>query len=132
MFITAILIFPGEAPEAGIEAVILNGTAESALRRYALGLVKSGEWPSHLSAKTPTETMPIDDLKEALSNYLLWAKGAGGVADLLGECSRDEMPMFIVNTILAIKTIVIAAPTVKTDDTPCEESVVVESITLKD
>lgn len=121
-----------EAPETRFEAVILNGTAESALRRYALGLAESGEWPPHLIAKTPTETMPIDELREALHNYLSWSKGSGSVADLLGECSRDEMPPFIVNTIFAIQTIVVSDPSVKTDDTLSEESVVVESITLKD
>lgn len=99
-----------EAPESSFESVLLKGTQEAALRRYALGLVEEGEWPTHLTAKTPTESMPIVELRQALSDYLGWSKGAGGAADLLGECSLEEMPEFIVSTLTAIQEVVRPSP----------------------
>ncbi len=95
-----------ESPEKGFEKVILNGTAETALRRFAVALVADQEWPSHLAAKTPTSAMPLDALRDTLADYLLWSKGSGTAADLLGQCSRDEMPAFVVQTLTAIKTVV--------------------------
>jgi len=97
---------PYEAPENGFEDILLNGTDESALRRYANSLVSNYEWPSHLSAKTPSNSMPIEDLKEALRDYLKWAKGSGGAADLLGQCTKEEMPKFIVETLESIQNTV--------------------------
>lgn len=111
--IEAKIPYPFEAPEKNFEKVLLNGTAELALRRYANGLVKDGDWPNHLAAKSPAETMPVADLKNALSDYLGWSKGAGGAADLLGMCSRDEMPEFIVDTLAAIQKIVIPTPIIE-------------------
>jgi len=116
-----------EAPEKGFENVLLKGTAEPALRRYAMGLVVNGEWPTHLTAKTPTLTMNIDDLRDALRDYLLWSKGAGGAADLLGECTRNEMPKFIVDTLIAIQAVVEPAQTV----TPDGEAVEVPVVTIE-
>jgi hypothetical protein len=50
-----------------------------------------------------------------LADYLLWSKGAGTAADLLSQCSRDEMPKFVVETLLAIQAIVEPAPKVATN-----------------
>jgi putative ATP-dependent endonuclease of the OLD family len=94
-----------EAPEKSFEKVLLNGTAETALRRYALALVADGEWPSHLANQTPTDTMSLEGLRDALYGYLAWSKGAGGAADLLGQCALDEMPKFIVETLTSIQEI---------------------------
>lgn len=101
--IVAAVNHPYEAPEKGFENVILNGTDESALRRYANSLVSNDEWPSHLSTKTPSNAMPIGELKDALRDYLKWAKGSGDVADLLGQCTKQEMPKFIVETLESIQ-----------------------------
>lgn len=95
-----------ETPEKGFENVILNGSSETALRRYALFLVDNGEWPSHLSTKTPTNIMSLEDLKNALKDYFKWAKGSGDIADFLGQCSKDEMPKFVVKTLESIQSIV--------------------------
>jgi putative ATP-dependent endonuclease of OLD family len=95
-----------EAPEKGFEKVIVNGTAESALRRYGLSLVSDNLWPPHLSVQIPTSSMSISDLKIAILSYLTWAKGNGFAADLLGQCSKDEMPVFIVETINQIHRII--------------------------
>lgn len=109
-----------EAPEKDFEDVLLKGTAESALRRYALGLVAEGDWPQHLGSKTPTAAMPLNKLRDALKDCLGWAKGAGGAADLLGICSLDEMPDFIVGTLESIQAIVEPVSNVETGDGPVE------------
>ncbi|HEX3625925.1 MAG TPA: AAA family ATPase [Verrucomicrobiae bacterium] len=99
-----------ESPEKGFEKLILNQTAEAALRRYALALVSDGEWPAHLAAKTPTAAMATNDLRNALNEYLSWSKGEGTAADLLGQCTKDEMPAFLVETLKQIKELVEPAP----------------------
>jgi putative ATP-dependent endonuclease of OLD family len=108
--IEAVIPYSFESPEKGIEKLILNATAEAALRRYAKTLVLMGEWPPHLATRTPTPITPIADLKDVMTNYLGWSKGEGTAADLLGQCMRDEMPAFIVNTLLSIRQIVEPPP----------------------
>lgn len=105
--IEAVIPHAFEAPEKGFENVLVNAAAESVLRRHALSLVAEGAWPPHLSGKTPTEAMPLDALRDALREYLAWSKGASGAADLLAECSLNEMPAFIVETLRAIRSIVV-------------------------
>ena len=81
-----------EAPTKGFETLLLNETAEAAFRRFAAQLVADGEWPQHLAAETPQAATPLNDLKSALHKYLVWSKGSGGAADLLGVCTLAEMP----------------------------------------
>jgi putative ATP-dependent endonuclease of OLD family len=94
-----------EAPESSFEKVVVHGVAEVALRRYAEGLVASGDWPQHLADKTPTPQKSLHDIQVALKSYLGWAKGAGDAADLLVSCTKDEMPPFVVSTLSAIQVI---------------------------
>ena len=96
--------YPYEAPTKGFEALILNETGESALRRFAAMLVNEGEWPAHLAGLTPQPATPLADLKEALRKYLGWAKGSGGAADLLGLCTLAEMPATVTGVLASIKT----------------------------
>lgn len=93
-----------EAPTKGFEKLLLNETAESALRRFAAQLVTDGEWPQHLVAQTPHPNVALADLKEALNKYLGWSKGSGGAADL-GVCSVAEMPTTLKSALAAIKAI---------------------------
>lgn len=95
-----------EAPEKDFEDVLVKGAAESALRRFALGLVAEGEWPPHLGSMTPSAETPIGVLRNAVKEYLWWSKGAGGAAELLATCTLDEMPVFIVATLEAIQAII--------------------------
>lgn len=95
-----------EAPEAGFENILLNGVADAALRRFANGLVAEREWPAHLAARTPSDAMPLDDLRNSLREYLMWSKGASGAADLLAMCALDEMPPYIVDTLRSIRATV--------------------------
>lgn len=93
--IKAAVHYPFESAEKGFENLVLRHTAEAALRRFALRLVADGAWPSHLATKTPTATTPIDQLRDTLSHFFSWAKGSGDAGDLLGECSVDEMPLYV-------------------------------------
>jgi putative ATP-dependent endonuclease of the OLD family len=104
--ITANVDHPFESPESGFERLLVNQTAESGLRRFALGLVTRSEWPPHLSAETPTEQMPLTELQETVRKYLQWSKGSEGAAELLDCCDIAEMPEFIRNTIVRIGEIV--------------------------
>jgi hypothetical protein len=58
----------------------------------------------------------LPELKDALQDYFRWAKGSGGIADLLGQCNKDEMPEFVVSTIRAIQEIVEADRNSKSKD----------------
>ncbi|MBY0050952.1 ATP-dependent nuclease [Brevibacillus agri] len=98
--------YPFEAQEKGFEDVILEGSKGEALRRYALMLVNDGDWPSHMSAQKPTETMPLDDLKKALREFFTKSKANGSAADFLGQCSKDEMPEFLVSIVKSIQVII--------------------------
>jgi putative ATP-dependent endonuclease of OLD family len=120
--IEAVIPHAFEVTEKGFEKVILKGTSESGLRRYALALVENKEWPSHLTPKIPTTAMPLVALQDALADYLLWSKGAGTAADLLSQCSRDEMPKFVVETLLAIQAIAEPAPKAATNVGAGEEA----------
>ncbi|MDA3613540.1 ATP-dependent nuclease [Polluticaenibacter yanchengensis] len=102
-----------EAPEKGFEKVIVNGIADAALRRFGLSLVSDGLWPTHLSNQSPYITMPEQALRETILKYLTWSKGAGSAADLLGQCSKDEMPKFIVETISKIHILISPPKTVE-------------------
>jgi hypothetical protein len=91
-----------EAPHQGFEELLVTTTAESALRRFADALVQSNEWPSHLAKRTPSASMGVTDLQSALKEYLMWAKGASGAAELLHTCMKAEMPRFVIETLEAI------------------------------
>ncbi|MBK7357292.1 AAA family ATPase [Propionivibrio sp.] len=116
---------PFEAAEKGFENVLLKGTPEAALRRYALSLVEDGLWPNHLIAKTPKPDTLHEDLLGAMRDYFIWGKGHGAAADFLNACTRDEMPKFIVDTLLAIQG-VIDPPTVSEPVVTVDESLILE------
>lgn len=97
---------PFEAQEHGFEDVILNGSHESALRRYAMLLVKSDEWPSGLSVQKPSEDIEMTELKKSLRVFFGKSKGSGVTADFLGQCSMEEIPDFIITTLQTIQALV--------------------------
>jgi putative ATP-dependent endonuclease of OLD family len=107
--IVAAVDHPYEAPTKGFETLVLDETAEAALRRFAIQLVADGEWPAHLAAQTPQSATPLPDLKDALRKYLDRSKGSGGAADLLGVCTLAEMPTTVKAVLASIK-IVAQAP----------------------
>ena len=72
----------------GIESLVLEGTTDAALQRFAATL----NWPLHLSKKYPD---PVADARNALSEYFSWAKGNWGLADFLAQCTEDEIPVWL-------------------------------------
>jgi putative ATP-dependent endonuclease of OLD family len=108
--IEAIIPNSFEVPEHGFEELMLNQCAETALRRHALQIVTDGDWPPHLALRTPTAATLLAELRSALHEYLKCNKGSGGAAELIGSCFRDEMPTFVVETLLRIQRIAEPAP----------------------
>ena len=74
--------------EKGIENLILKGTTNEALKRFALML----DWPSHLKDKYP---IPEDNSLQAIQEYFKWAKGNYGIADFLAQCVENEIPEWL-------------------------------------
>ncbi len=72
----------------GIEILVLEGTTEAALQRFAGSL----EWPQHLKTKYPD---PVAQAWNALLGYFSWAKGNWGVADFIAQCSEEEIPQWL-------------------------------------
>jgi putative ATP-dependent endonuclease of OLD family len=72
----------------GIEALVMEGTTDAALQRFAGGL----EWPPHLAAKYPD---PLPQVRNALADYFAWAKGNWGIADFVAQCSEEEIPEWL-------------------------------------
>jgi putative ATP-dependent endonuclease of the OLD family len=87
-----------EAPEKGFENVIINGISTKILKKYALNLVKLGDWPTHIRPE-PDDSMTGDEIKPLMLKFLKGRKGSGDAAELLFRCKRKEMPDFIVTTI---------------------------------
>lgn len=83
--------------ESGFENMVLKGSTEESLKSFCEGIC----WPPHLVNKYPT---PEDDVKSALQEYFIWAKGCWGIADFLSERSLDEIPEWIRETASALQT----------------------------
>lgn len=107
-----------ESPAQSFEDVLLAGTKEEALRRFGVALVSDGEWPPHLTQKAPTSSSTLAELRDGLYSYLRWSKGSAGAAELLSQCTRDEMPGYVVETLRSIQRHALAPREAKE---PCEE-----------
>ncbi|MBF0612591.1 MAG: AAA family ATPase [Magnetococcales bacterium] len=93
--------------EKGFENLVLKGTTEAALKRFA----KLIEWPTHLLTKYP---IPEEQANSALSEYFIWSKGNWGIADFLAQCDEDEIPKWLRDACLKLKEA--CAPTPKDPD----------------
>lgn len=92
--------------EKGFEDLVLNGTTEEALKRFA----KQLDWPQHLAQKYPD---PEIQTKVALRDYFSWSKGNWGIADFLAQCSEEEMPEWLRDAALKLKAVcMLPAPVV--------------------
>lgn len=98
--------FAYEAEEHGIENVVLKLSKSEALRRYALFLAESVEWPQHLAEYKPDTQMNNLEISESLFKYFKWSKGSGTLADFLVQCNEDEIPEFFKSTISSIVSII--------------------------
>lgn len=101
--IRAAVDHPYESHMKGFESLVLQGTSEDAIRRYALGVVADGEWPQHLIRLMPSAESDLPTLRNALSEYFAWGKGSGQAADLLACCTGwSEMPEYVVKCLYGI------------------------------
>lgn len=83
--------------EKGIEDLVLKNTTMEALSRFALAV----EWPSHLKGKYPS---PQVDLYAAVSEYFQAKKADLAVADFLAQCTENEIPGWIRDACMTLKT----------------------------
>lgn len=119
--IRAAVDHPYESPMKGFESLVLQGSNENAIRRYALGVVADGEWPQHLTAVTPKAESDLAELKSALSQYFAWGKGSGQAADLLASCtSWREMPEYIAQCLYGIFQVIEPPPPPSAPAPPAE------------
>lgn len=89
--------------EHGFEDLVLNGTTEEALKRFAGQL----DWPQHLALKYPD---PEAEAQASLKDYFSWSKGNWGIADFLAQCSEAEIPMWLRGAAQALKAACIPVP----------------------
>jgi putative ATP-dependent endonuclease of OLD family len=91
--------------EKGFEDLVLSNTTEQALKRFA----KLVDWPPHLTAKY---TDPESAAAAALSDYFGGSKANWGIADFLAQCEEDEIPQWLREACIEIKTACTPAPAV--------------------
>jgi putative ATP-dependent endonuclease of OLD family len=89
--------------EDGLEDLVLKGTTEAALGRFA----KLIEWPGHLAQKHPD---PEPQPGAALADYFAWSKGNWGIADFIAQCSEAEIPEWLREACLKLKAACTPAP----------------------
>ena len=81
----------------GFENLVLNGTTENAMKRFA----KQLDWPPHLASKYPD---PEVKAEAALRDYFSWSKGNWGIADFLAQCIKEEeIPGWLRDAALKLK-----------------------------
>lgn len=83
--------------EKGFEDLVLKNTTDHALKRFT----KLIDWPPHLTAKYAD---PEASARAALSEYFGWTKADWGVADFLVQCTEDEIPQWLRDACVALKT----------------------------
>ena len=84
--------------EKGFENLVFNGTSDEALKRFS----KQITWPQHLLEKYPSLETKV---KDALADYFRHSKGSGSIADFLTQCTEDEIPEWLRNAAIQLKTI---------------------------
>jgi putative ATP-dependent endonuclease of the OLD family len=82
----------------GFEDLVLKNTTPDALERF----VDLVDWPRDLKSEYP-------DLKasayDALRKYFRRSKGTCGIADFLGQCSESEIPRWIRDVCISLKSL---------------------------
>lgn len=94
--------------EKGFEDLVLKNTTEEALKRFA----KLVDWPPHLTIKHPDV---IASAPAALGDYFGWTKANWGIADFLAQCSEAEIPQWLRDACIQLKTICTPAPAAGAD-----------------
>lgn len=84
--------------EKGFEAMVLKGTTENALKRFASTI----DWPQDLTHSFPD---PVAQAADALAAYFKKNKGNWGISDFLAQCSEDEIPDWLRQACTRLKDI---------------------------
>lgn len=109
--IKAAVDHPYESHMKGFESLVLQGTNQNAIRRYALNVVADGDWPQHLTPLMPRAESDPAALTSALTQFFSWGKGSGQAADLLASCTGwQEMPEYVARCLYGIFRVVEPAP----------------------
>jgi putative ATP-dependent endonuclease of OLD family len=82
--------------EANIEAMVIKGTTEAALKRFAA----ITEWPPHITKTFPD---PVAQAADAVREYFKSAKGIGAIADFFVQCSEAEIPQWVRDAAVELK-----------------------------
>jgi putative ATP-dependent endonuclease of OLD family len=95
--------YPYESVHNGFEDLMINETGYTCLRRFASTLIDENRWPSHLINIKPNENSTEEEIRKSLREYLIWSKGTSSVAEIISDCSIEEMPISIKEVIARIK-----------------------------
>jgi putative ATP-dependent endonuclease of OLD family len=101
---------------------LVSETGEDALRRFAAKIVANGDWPSHLNDCKPETGSALADLQFAIKKFLMHGKGEGYAGDLLVECTLDEVPATVRDTLEAIRVIACPQPPAPTTITAAQDN----------
>lgn len=101
---------PFMSPYSGFEELVVSEVPLSVQGSFIEALMKGGRWPSHLTTKHPDPLASEKATREALFDYLCWGKGAWGAADLLAECTVDQMPKIVKEMLVAIRAAIEPKP----------------------
>ncbi|WP_306149761.1 MULTISPECIES: ATP-dependent endonuclease [unclassified Roseibium] len=88
--------------EKGFEEMVLKGTTEAALKRFANII----DWPQDLAQKYPN---PEEQAAAALADYFAKSKGNWGIADFLAQCSEAEIPDWLREAAIRLKDVCLPA-----------------------
>jgi putative ATP-dependent endonuclease of the OLD family len=89
--------------EKGIENLILKNTPQAAMERFCDLLT----WPPDLAAKYPA---PKTDIINALMAYFAKKKGDFGIAEYVAQCTEAEIPQWIRDACVHLKSLCLPPP----------------------
>lgn len=100
--ISKVADFSYEAPEKGMEMVIINNSNIDKLRAYAFSKADNSKWPTHLMDYMPKEEMSDEQIKNSLFNLFKKSKGDGMIGEFLETCDESEMPAHLTTSLKSI------------------------------
>jgi putative ATP-dependent endonuclease of the OLD family len=89
---------PFESKFNGFEKLIIEETDINLLKKFYKELVADDEWPSHIPKVSSTSD--TEAIKNAIFEYLRWAKGSRGAADLFGLATEKKQPPKSIRKVL--------------------------------
>ena len=96
---------PFESPEKSFEKLLAEQCESHVLLNFLCKLNDRGDWKLQ-NTDVPDEHTSESDLKKVFVKLLKKFKGSGEAAELISECSENEMPKFVIDTLSQIQRIV--------------------------